>query len=325
MKKLLVVFLLILLCGCSKKNYEEFNMFYMDTYISVKVYNLESKNKEEVFNTIDDIFKEYDILCDRYTEYANTNNIYYLNNTLENGEGVIIDEKLNDIISYGINAYSITSGKVNIALGNAIDLWKYYRDLGDGIPSKEEMLSLPSTSILDIVLNGNSYTKYNDVEIDVGAYAKGYVTELVGNKLEDLGYSSYLINAGGNVKVGNHYNDGKYKIGVENPNEKYLVYEVVNGNNISVVTSGGYERYYTYNDVKYHHIIDPITLYPSNYSLGVSVITKDSGYGDILSTYLFLIPIEDGIKYVNSLIDVEALWYGIDGTIYYSEGYNIYE
>lgn len=325
MKKFVLLILVLLVCGCSNKNYEEFNMFYMDTYINVKVYDLEKENRDSVFTEIDNIFIEYDVLCDRYTEYYTINNVYYLNNILENGEAVTIDDKLKDIISYGINAYSITSGKVNIALGNAIDLWRQYRESGEGIPSEEELLALSSNSIFDVVLNDNLYTKYNDVKIDLGAYAKGYVTELVGNKLKELGYNSYLINAGGNVKTGDHYSDGKYKVGIENPNDKFLVYEVVNGNNISVVTSGGYERYYEYNNIRYHHIIDPVTLYPSNYSLGVSVITSDSGLGDILSTYLFLIPIEDGINYINSLDNVEALWYGLDDKIYYSEGYNIYE
>lgn len=325
MKKIIVLFILLLMTGCSNKNYNSFNMFFMDTYIDIKVYNLKDDEKENVYREIYDLFSVYDALCDRYTDYIGVYNIYYLNNTLENGQSVIIDERLADVISYGINAHALTSGKVNIALGNAIDLWKKYRDIGVGIPTEEEFNNLKSTSILDITLNNNVYTKYNDVKLDLGAYAKGYVVELVANRLEEMGYPSYLINAGGNVKVGNHYANGKYKIGIENPNEKYLVYEIVNANNTSVVTSGGYQRYYTHDNIKYHHIIDPITLYPSNYSLGVSVITKDSAYADVLSTYLFLIPIEEGLVFVNSSEDLEALWYGIDNQIYLSEGYNQYE
>lgn len=325
MKKIIILFLLLLVTGCSNKNYIQFNMFFMDTYINIKVYYLNNKDKEEVYQEVYDLFSVYDALCDRYTDYLGVYNVYYLNNTLENGQSIKIDDRLAEVLSYGINAYSLTSGKVNIALGNTIDLWKKYRDLGEGIPSEKELSSIKSTSIFDITLDGNIYTKYNDVKLDLGAYAKGYVVELVANKLEEMEYDKYLINAGGNVKVGNYYSDGKYKIGIENPNEKYLVYEIVNAINTSVVTSGGYQRYYTYNDIKYHHIIDPVTLYPSNYTLGVSVITEDSAYADILSTYLFLIPIEEGIKFVNSKDNVEAVWYGTDEKVYSSEGYNKYE
>ena len=75
--------------------------------------------------------------------------------------------------------------------------------------------------------------------------------------------------------------------------------------------------------VNYNHIINPKTLFPDNYTKSVTVVTKDSAYADVLSTYLFLLPIEDGIKLVNSLEDVEAIWYS--DQIYYSENFNIYE
>ncbi|MDD4027888.1 MAG: FAD:protein FMN transferase [Bacilli bacterium] len=325
MKKIIVLFILLLITGCSNKDYNQFNMFFMDTYINIKIYDLKFEDKDKVYNEIYDIYSVYDALCDRYTDYIGVNNVYYLNNVLEDGQSVVIDDRLAEVIAYGLDAYYLTSGKVNIAMGNVLDLWKKYRDSGEGIPSEEEFKNLKSISIFDIILNDNVYTKYNNVKLDLGSYAKGYVTELVADKLEEMGYYSYLINSGGNVKVGNHYSDDKYKIGIENPNEDYLVYKIVSANNTSVVTSGGYKRYYIYDDVKYHHIIDPVTLYPSNFSLGVSVITENSAYADILSTYLFLLPIEEGIYFVNSNDLVEALWYGIDDKVYLSEGYDKYE
>ena len=59
--------------------------------------------------------------------------------------------------------------------------------------------------------------------------------------------------------------------------------------------------------------------------LSVTVITDDSTLGDMLSTTLFLMPIDEGVSYVNSLAKVEAIWYGIDGKITYSKGFDQYE
>lgn len=324
MKKLLIIFILIILSGCSKINYYSHDMFYMDTYINIKIYDIQKKDEEKVFDEINNMFLEYNNLCDKYNEYEELINVYYLNELLGDNVEVDIDPKLSEIITYGIDAYSNTNGLVNIALGNVIDAWDYYKNI-ELVPTIEELSNTKSIDINDILLEDNKYIKNNGVKIDLGAIAKGYVTELAGKRLEELGYKKYIINSGGNVKVGDHYGGSKYKIGVENPTDVSLLYEVINGNNISVVTSGGYQRYYEYEGTRYHHIIDPITFFPPSYSLSVTVITNDSAFGDILSTYLFLMPIEDGIDYVNSIDDVEAVWYDLSGNIHVSEGFSNYE
>ena len=92
-------------------------------------------------------------------------------------------------------------------------------------------------------------------------------------------------------------------------------------NNSSVVTSGGYERFYTYNNVKYHHIIDPITLFPPvNDIASVTIITKDSAYADMMSTYLFVIGYEKGQEYVRIHPEIDVIWYMNDKTIHYTTG-----
>ena len=89
----------------------------------------------------------------------------------------------------------------------------------------------------------------------------------------------------------------------------------------SVVSSGSYERYYTVDGKRYHHIIDPSTLYPASYFTSVTVICHDSGIADALSTALFNMPLEMGKKFVAGLDDVEALWVTDSGEVVYSEGF----
>ena len=323
MKKLIILFItLLLVTGCSKNtNVETYNMFYMDTYIEVKLYD--TSNSKEIFDDIDDIYKSYHELTDRYNSYDNIKNVYYLNEVLKINESVEIDSKLSNVINYGLSMYKSTNGYLDIAIGNVVDVWKSYREKGNGVPTLFELMDSGSIKIEDITLKNNIYTKTSDVKLDLGAVAKGYVTELVGKYIESKGCTKYLINAGGNIKVGDSYKSTKYKIGIETPFDTSKVYKVLNVENTSIVTSGSYQRYYEYNGVNYNHIINPKTLYPENYTKSVTVITKDSGYADILSTYLFLLPIKDGIKYVNSLDNVEAIWYA--DKIYYSDGFDKYE
>ena len=92
----------------------------------------------------------------------------------------------------------------------------------------------------------------------------------------------------------------------------------------SLVTSGNYQRYYYVDGELYHHIIDPATLMPGTNYRSVSVLTKDSGQGDALSTCLFLMSYEEGLELIESLEDVEAMWVMPDGEQKYSSGFKAY-
>ena len=86
------------------------------------------------------------------------------------------------------------------------------------------------------------------------------------------------------------------------------------------MTSGIYERYFTVDGVRYHHIIDKDTLYPSALFSSVTVVTKNSGLADALSTALFCMPLEDGMALCASLGDVEALWISPEGEMHATPG-----
>ena len=88
----------------------------------------------------------------------------------------------------------------------------------------------------------------------------------------------------------------------------------------SCVTSGDYERFFTVNGVKYHHIIDKDTLMPAEYFSSITVITKDSGLADALTTTLFTMSYEDGRALVDSIDGVDVLWISKDGSQVYTDG-----
>ncbi len=301
------------------------NFFYMDTYIYVKLYETDSKKAERAFQEIETIYQEYHKLADRYQSYDDIVNLYTIhNNTLE-VDTITLDQRLYDMISYGKKWYDKSNGKLDISMGDVLDVWKQYRDNQNGIPTIEELEQNDRSNIEDIILLDNNQIKNNHVNIDLGAIAKGYATEMVGEYLESIGIYNYLINAGGNVKVGIPQNKNKFSIGIEDPNSKQgEICKIVYGKNISVVTSGGYERYYEYNGQKYHHIIDPDTLMPANHMKSVTVIADDSRLGDILSTVLFLMPIEEGQMFIENE-NAEAIWHNNENQIITSSGMNQYE
>ncbi len=301
------------------------NFFYMDTYIYVKLYEKDSKKVEQAFEQIDTIYKEYHQLADRNQPYDGVVNLYTIHNNSLKTDTLTIDSRLYDMILYGKEWYVKSNGLIDISMGNVLDVWKQYRDKQEGVPTLDELKISDTASIEDIILLENYQMQNTHVNIDLGALAKGYATEMVGKYLESIGITNYVINAGGNVKVGVPSHKDKFSIGIEDPNsDTGEVYKVVYGKDISVVTSGGYERFYEYEGKRYHHIIDPNTLMPTNYMKSVTVITEDSRFGDILSTILFLMPIEEGKIWLESF-DAEAIWYTNDNQIITSSGMYKYE
>lgn len=325
---ILIIFLIVMVIIDNLKSKDKeytFNMFYMDTYIYLKIYT-DSESLEKIIKSgVEEIYKKYDMLADKYNEYEGINNIYFINyNTLQD-ETITLDKELYDLIKYGKDSYYSTNGLIDISMGNVLDIWKSYRDSKYGVPNIEELQKVNTSNIEDIVLLDNNQIKNNHVNIDLGCVAKGYTTKLVGEYLKKEGINKFIINAGGNVLVGNNYNNDKYSIGIEDPDDSSNVIKVVYANNTSVVTSGGYERFYEWQGKKYSHIISPSTLFPTDYMKSVTIITSDSALADILSTTLFLMDIDDGKKYIESLDNVEAIWYTNDNEIITSSGIGNYE
>lgn len=158
-------------------------------------------------------------------------------------------------------------------------------------------------------------------EINLGAVAKGFVTEKLVDILASEGVSSALINLGGNAyAMGKKITGENWKIGIQNPNEKdeNSIIGVITAENLAVITSGDYQRYFESDGIKYHHIFDPKTGYPAKNELhSVTVISDNPTLCDALSTAAFVAGLEDGIellkKYNCSGIFVT------DDTVYFSK------
>lgn len=297
------------------------NLFYFDTYIKVDFYTNKPKREiERIKNEMENVYKIYHELANRYEEYGK--NVYYLIHNQSEEEIISIDARLYELLEYSNEWVSKSNGKLNINMGCVIDKWKMVRESQTAIPTKQELAECDNSNTL--VLLGDNKVFNNHANIDLGAIAKGYATEKVGLYLKKEGIEHFLINAGGNVLVGASYKKDTYHVGIQNPNDN-SVFKVLKVQNKAVVTSGGYERFYLYEGKRYHHLIDPETKYPGEYMKSVTVIAEDSALADALSTTLFLMPIESGKEFLKDYKDVEAIWYTNEDEVICTEGVSLYE
>ena len=122
------------------------------------------------------------------------------------------------------------------------------------------------------------------MSLDVGSVGKGYAVEMVCRAAEARGLTSALVSVGGNLRaIGTKPDGSQWTGGVENPWNASEVYtntnsifgSPINMSDLALVTSGDYQRYFVVDGKRYHHIIDPDTLWPAAYYNGVTVLCPD--------------------------------------------------
>lgn len=313
---------------------EFLNLF--DTVTQIVGY---AKNKEEFTQIATDIHDELEVyheLYDIYNDYDGVNNIKTINDNAGKNP-VKVDQKIIDMLKMAEEAYEKTDGKVNVAMGSVLSIWHDYRTKGIETPETAQVPPMDKlkeaalhTDFSKVIVDEDSSTVYledPEMSLDVGAIAKGYATEQVARSMEAKGVDHVLLSVGGNIRAIGIRADGKpWKLDIQNPDldseEKSI--DTLNLDGYSLVSSGDYERYYIVDGVKYHHIIDPVTLMPAAYFRAVSIVCRDSGWADALSTAIFNMSYEKGLAMIEDMKGVEAMWVLPDSTIKTSSGYEAY-
>ena len=167
-----------------------------------------------------------------------------------------------------------------------------------------------------ISLSGNVLTKNAETGIDLGGIAKGYAADVIKELLLREGIKKGIINLGGNIAtIGGKTAKKDWIIGITDPFSVDSACTETQVRDMSVVTSGGYQRYFEFCGKRYHHIISPQTGYPAENTLAsVTVICENSMLGDALSTAVFILGEEDG-KALLDQYGAKGIFVRNDGTI----------
>lgn len=330
----LIITMILNVSGCNRQEQTRYQAEFLDVFDTVTQIVGYTNTKEEFSEYTQNIYdnlKEYHQLYDIYNDYEGVNNLKTINDQAGISP-VKVDSRIIDLLLFSREAYELSQGKINVAYGTVLKVWHEYRTKGIDDPEKASIPSLEllkekskHTNINDLIIDQEASTVYlkdPEMSLDVGAIGKGYATEMVSLLAIEDGLSNGMISVGGNVRTfgGKGSKKEPWKVGVQNPAEEkdkpYL--ELLHLNDKSLVTSGDYQRYYTVDGKRYHHIIDPNTLMPSDYFTAVTIVCMNSGMADALSTAIYNMNYEDGLKFIEGLEDVEALWLFKDGTIKYS-------
>ena len=332
----LLLLLALLLTGCAgntepeMKQYTATFLTLFDTITSVVGRAVSQEAHMETAQDIHDQLLVYHQLFDIYNDYEGLNNLKTVNDHAGHSP-VVVDRIIIDLLLDCKAYYDLTDGKVNVAMGGVLTLWHEARtdslnDMahaylpdGDGLTAAAAHVDIGSVVIDEAA--STVFITDPEVRLDVGAIAKGWATERVARNAP----AGLLLSVGGNVRATGPKDENgmPWRVGVQDPDggESYL--HTLNITHQSVVTSGDYQRCFMVDGKMYHHIIDPVTLYPGEYWRSVTVVCEDSGLADALSTALFLLSYQEGLALLEDC-EAEAVWVDQAGQKYYSPGFEDY-
>lgn len=292
--------------------------FMLDTYVSITLYDKGS------YTLIDKCFELIQSYEDKFSRTISGSEISTLNEATV--YPVTVSDDTSELIDTALYYAKLTDGAFDPTIEPVSSLWDF-KSPKPTVPTDNNIITnLKNVGYKNIIKNNNEISLTNpDSGLDLGAIAKGYIADRVKDYLLENGVHSAVINLGGNVLcVGNKPDGSDFRIGIQKPFENYAETVCTVGiNDMTVVSSGIYERYFVQDGVLYHHILNPATGYPYDNELtAVTIITNRSVDGDALSTSCFALGSEKGLALINSLSDTYAAFILKDGSIVYSDGFD---
>lgn len=325
-KKIVVLISLVfLLVGCKEttENIEPISesTFMLGTVVFVSVYDSEDK---AIFEDLFDRMEQIEQTMSKTIDTSEVSRINRFSETADLSKTLEIDPDVFTVIETALAYGHKSKGRFDITLAPIVDLWAIGTE-AENVPEPEAIEELLLNVGLDkIKINGeNNISLAQNTKIDLGGIAKGYAADEVADMLKASGVKKAIINLGGNVKVVGEKSEGvPFKVGIQDPQDDRNNYlGIVSVSDKTIVTSGDYERFFEKDGKRYHHIFDPSTGYPYETNVAsVTVISDDSIVADAMSTILYLMDVEDGLAFVETLEGVDCIYVTKDYELFISNG-----
>lgn len=332
MKRIVSILLIaLLLCpmfsaqGTTYQKYQHYFFGTFDTIITLLGYTEDAETFGRYSALAESEMRRYHEIFDQYNPYDGVNNLYAVNQKAGQGPCEAEPELISLLLTIR-EWHKQYSDVTNPAMGSVLRLWHDAREDGTVLPDDAELKEAANhMDFNDVVIDeaaGTIHYLDPNLSIDLGAVAKGHAAQLTADALRKAGMESFILNAGGNVVCGGAPLDGRthWIVAIEDVDAVSTRHKVAMVNHC-IVTSGDYQRYYEVDGQRYHHLIDPATLYPASHVRAVSIFHDDSGLADFLSTAAFVLPFEESRALIESVEGADAVWLMADGTEYWTDGF----
>jgi thiamine biosynthesis lipoprotein len=240
---------------------------------------------------------------------------------------VKVDDEVFNLVERAVKISKVTNGAFDISYASMDKIWKFDGSMKE-MPTPEAIKkSVERIGYQKIVLDKQKSTIFlKDVgmKLGLGGIGQGYIADKIKDLLQSKGCTSGIVNVSGDINTWGKQPNGKlWTVAIVNPMNKNKVFATFPLEDSAVETSGSYEKYVTFNGIRYSHIIDPRTGYPATGIVSVSVFAKQTEIADALATGIFVLGVEVGLDLVNQIKGIECVIVDDKGKIHTSKGINI--
>lgn len=304
-------------CGPQQKEFHH-SILGFGTIIDITLYDIDEDLADKIFNDLDHDFK---LQHDAWTPWA-ASSLSRVNLLIPTEKKFSAGPSIIPLINQSMELATTTNHLFNPAIGKLINLWSFHKHDDPNIRPPDDKLiqklvaSNPRLS--DLTLEGVQIQSSNpDVQLNFGAFAKGYAIDQSMNYLKTLGVKHAIINTGGDLKALGKHGERAWRIGIRHPRKKdVIIASIETQGEESIFTSGDYERFYLHNGKRYHHILDPRTGYPAQGTQSVTVIHTNSGLADAAATALFIAGPKEWVAIAKKLNLKQVMLIDNNGTIH---------
>ncbi|WP_434565205.1 FAD:protein FMN transferase [Thermoanaerobacterium thermosaccharolyticum] len=320
---LMVVFISLSLTACGNNNQQYTRTdFMMDTVMQVTAYG---KNAKKAVDESMEKLKEID---NRMSSQKSGSDVEKINENAGK-KYVKVNSDTFYVIKTALKYGKISGGNFDITIAPLANLWGIGTNHAR-VPSESQIKEVMKyINYRDVLLNAKDYEvklKKQGMAIDLGGIAKGYAADEIENIMKKNGIKHALINLGGSsvYMYGSKPDGSNWNIGIQDPfGDKGKYFAIVSGKDMLIDTSGNYERYFIQNGKRYHHILNPFTGYPAESGVVSTTIVSTnikSIDADALSTITFILGVEKGMKLIESMPGVDAIFVTPDYKVYATSG-----
>ena len=316
---LLTVLLTLSLTGCGAPKTETLDLFAMDTYMSLVAVG------DGGFDLLQRASHDINALEQKLSRTLENSDVSRLNT---DGSAQLDDETA-QLLRAALSYSTETGGAFDVTIAPLVTLWGITTD-APRVPSPEEITALlPLVGSEHVHLDGTAASLDTGCAVDLGGIAKGYASDAVAALFAASQTSGGFASLGGNVYVYGVTADGRpWNVAIQDPRNTDAFACTLHLSDAFVVTSGGYQRYFTAPDgTVYQHIIDPATGYPAQSDLlSVSIITYGAGDGqgtraDAYSTALYVMGEAGAVNFWRQRSDsFDMVLVTADGRVLYTAG-----
>jgi FAD:protein FMN transferase len=298
----------------------------MGTLVDITLWSKDGSGAQTAASAVFDEFRRLDQLMSNWVETSDVSRI----NAAAGVKAVPVSDEVLRIIVLSQKVARKTGGAFDITVGAYRGLWKFDQDLDGTLPEPAEVEARRKlTGYRDLVVDSKHHTvklRRKGMAITLGGIAKGYAVDRAAAILRDRGMKDFIVQAGGDLFVSGTKGSQKWRVGIRDPRgARDATFALTELEDRTFSTAGDYERGFVKDGVRYHHILDPKTGYPTRGCRSVTVIARDALTADVWDTALFVMGTERGLKMAEKLPDIEAVFVDAKNRVRVSSGLSLVE